>query len=106
MDSAIAQIRALRNKKMEEVPIAGLEMRDGEVYYQGLRLDAINTAQQIEVAALIVSQASGTMPFMILDNAEHLDQEMKQRFVEALKAGGFQVVVAQVTEGPLAVYAE
>lgn len=106
MDAAIAQIRALRNKKMEEVPIAGLEMRDGEVYYQGLRLDAINTAQQIEVAALIVSQASGTMPFMILDNAEHLDPEMKQRFVEALKAGGFQVVVAQVTEGPLAVYAE
>lgn len=103
MDRAIALLRALRLKKMEEVPITGLEMRDGEVFYQGLRLDAINTAQQIEVAALIVSHASGKLPFMILDNAEHLDPEMKRRFIDALKAGGYQVVVAEVTEGPLKV---
>lgn len=103
MDRAIAAIRDLRLKKMEDVPIEGLEMRDGEVFYRGLRMDAINTAQQIEVAAQIVSNAAGKLPFMILDNAEHLDPEMKERFVGALKAGGFQVVVAEVTEGPLKV---
>lgn len=101
MDRAIARLRELRHEKMAEVPIPGLEMRDGEVYYQGLLLDAINTAQQIEIAAQIVSAAWGELPLLILDNAEHLDESMRSRFLDALRGADCQVVLAEVTNGPL-----
>lgn len=103
LETAINRIRDLRMEKMKDVGIEGLEMRDGEVFYRGLRLDALNTAQQIQIAAQIVSNNARTLPFLIIDNAEHLDAETKSEFVQALTAGGFQVVVAEVSNSPLTV---
>lgn len=95
-DRAIEALRALKLAKMSEVPIAGLEMRDGIPYYDGLPLDAINTSQQIAVAAQIVAQKRKQVPFMVLDDAEHLDMETRQRLVMALAEQGWQVVVCEV----------
>jgi len=103
LETAIAKIRELRMEKMKNVGIEGLEMRDGEVFYRGLRLDALNTAQQIQIAAQIVSNNARELPFLIIDNAEHLDAETKTEFVQALASSGFQVVVAEVSNSALTV---
>lgn len=95
-DRAIEALRKLKRDKMSEVPIAGLEMRDGIPYYDGLPLDAINTSQQISVAAQIVAQKRKQVPFMVLDDAEHLDLDTRQALVTALADQGWQVVVCEV----------
>lgn len=105
-DEALEKIDELRKEKMKEVPIEGISMVDGEVFYRGLALDALNSAQQTEVAAQIVTQLAGTERLIVLDDAEHLEPENRERFIEALLAADFQVVIAQVTEGPLRVEVE
>lgn len=99
LESVIADLIALRKKKMENVPIPGLEMRDGVIRYDGLPLDgAINVAKQIELALQIAALSTKTegIPFMILDEAEHLDNGTLERFLEAAVSAGFQVVYATV----------
>ncbi len=103
LERSIERLIELRKKKMEEVKIPGLEMRDGVAYYNGLLIDgAINKAQQIELAVQIaaLSTKNEGIPFMILDEAEHLDKGTLNAFLDAAVKAGFQVVYATVEEDP------
>ena len=102
-DRAIDKLRRLRETKMEEVPIPGLSMKDGVVFYEGLPLDALNTAKRIEVATQLCTAAARKESLLVIDDAEHLDSETRQDFYEALARAGFQVLAAEVTDGPLKV---
>ena len=102
-DRAIDKLRRLRETKMEEVPIPGLSMKDGVVFYEGLPLDALNTAKRIEVATQLCTAASRKEALLVIDDAEHLDSQTRQDFYEALARAGFQVLAAEVTDGPLKV---
>ena len=53
-----------------------------------------------------MTQLAGTERLIVLDDAEHLEPENRERFIEALLAADFQVVIAQVIEGPLRVEVE
>lgn len=81
-------------------------MVDGEVFYRGLALDALNSAQQTEVAAQIVTQLAGKERLIVLDDAEHLEPKNRERFIAALIEADFQVVIVERTEGPLRVEVE
>lgn len=101
LDTAVERIRALRQEKLKGVPIEGLAMVGGEVYYDGLPLDGgINQAKMTQLAVEIagLSTRADAIPFMILDEAEGLDPKTVDDFLAALVGAGFQVVYAQVDQ--------
>jgi len=94
---AIERLEELRKAKLSEIPIEGLELRDGSVFVDGLPFDALNTARQIEVALQIASTRPGALPFILIDNAEHLDGHKWEQFKEIAVNSGFQIVAARVS---------
>ena len=102
LDACVAAIRDVRAAKLEESPIPGLSVREGEVYYEidtGIvPFDRLNTAKQYELAMAIAVLGERKLPFMVCDRAESLDGEKWDEFCGAVKASGMQVIVARVDE--------
>lgn len=108
LDSQLDQLKLLRLKKIEKLPVPGVEVRDGQIFYFGKNIDTqLNKAQQILVWFQIAAQAvEDGLPFFILDNAESLDAASTEQLVEACKESGFQLLMAEVVkQGELTVAA-
>lgn len=103
MDRVLDNLKKLRLEKLSQVPIEGLELRDGKVFVGGIEFDALNTAKKIEIALQIAAQKPGELEFMLLDQAEHLDEANWEEFKQGVLASGFQVIAARVDDGALTV---
>lgn len=105
LDDAVKALDALKREKLDALPIPGVEVRDGEIFYDGLSFERqLNTATKYLLSFQVAALTLGDLPFMIFDGAEALDAENKAAFIEGMKDAGFQVVMATVVDdGPLTV---
>lgn len=101
MSAAIAGLDELKQAKLSSLPIPGIEVRDGEVFCDGVAFERINLAERIKIAFSIAALRSGKLPFLILDQAEAFDKETWEEFKRGALASGFQIVTARVSDGPL-----
>lgn len=101
LDQAVEAIDKAKAKALSETPIPGLELAGGNVVYEGIDFDQLNTQQQYELAIEIGAQRAGALPLMVSDCAEHLDPQKFEAFKAAAVKSGFQIVMARVGEGPL-----
>lgn len=105
LTEALASLQALRDSRLEQLPLPGVVAREGEIYVDDVPFAHLNTAKQIELVYSLAQLKTGELPLMIVDGAERLDAETYQGFLEAAKSSGMQVIVARVGDGPLAVSA-
>lgn len=89
-DAAITRLRQLRQEKLESIPIEGVEIRDGELYKDGLHFDdQLNTEQKIDlvmrIALLHADRQKSKVKLIMLDDAEHLDLEHQQAMIDWVK---------------------
>lgn len=101
--SAIAGLDELKQAKLSSLPIPGIEVRDGEVFCDGVAFERINLAERIKIAFSIAALRSGKLPFMVLDQAEAMDAQTWEAFKEGAMQSGFQVLAARVSNEPLAI---
>lgn len=101
LDQAVEAIDKAKAKALSETPIPGLELAGGNVVYEGIEFDQLNTQQQYELAIEIGAQRAGALPLMVSDCAEHLDPQKFEAFKSAAVKSGFQIVMARVGEGSL-----
>lgn len=100
----IEAIDTLKKRKLSELPIEGVEPRDGEIYYNGVPLDHVNTQQQVFLAFQVASLLPGKLGFMICDHSEAIVGENWDEFLAGAKRSKYQVVAARATAGePLSV---
>lgn len=103
-DRALAALEELRKHKMEHLPIEGAEMRDGELFINGIAFDGLNDAQKIMVSIQVAASRAKELPFMVIDGLERLGEENREALFDGAKASGFQIVGAEVVSGrPLTV---
>lgn len=103
LTNAIKKLDALKARKLEDSPIPGLEVRDGEIFVNGVALDAINTQQQYFVAFQVAALAPGELGFMVCDRSESIVGKQWDDFCAAAAQSGFQVVAARsLPDEPLA----
>ena len=95
----IDAMRKLKQEKLDALPIPGVDVRDGDVCVDGVTWEHVNDSEKALVAAQIAAMAVGKLGFLVLDRAEHLDDERFQNFVDAFKSSGLQVAVARVEAG-------
>lgn len=100
LTNGMERLDALRQSKMDALPIAGVSIDDGVLMVDGVPFDKANTAAQIQVATQIAALSVGELGLMVLDRAESLDEETWAAFVEGFRASGLQIIAARVTAGP------
>lgn len=105
LDRAVTGLTNLKTAKLSEVPIPGVEVRDGEVWVDDrngagwLPFDRLNRAQQYVIAFQIAALKPGELGMMICDNAEALVGEARDEFFEAARNSPFQVIATVALAG-------
>lgn len=100
LDRIVAGLRKLREAKLAELPIPGLEFKDGELFYKGLNFDTqLNKAKKYMLAFRIAAEQGNKLPFFVMDDAEGFDPDTEAEFIRGCEEGEFQVIMARVVEG-------
>lgn len=100
---ALAAIEAYKSELLASLPIPGLEVRDGEVFRNGVPLDRLNTAQQIEIAVELAKLRSGELGIAVVDRIESLDKESREALRRSASVAGLQLIVTRVSDGEFSV---
>lgn len=103
LSRTIAALDKLKLSKLRELPIEGLDIRDGDIYINDTPFDHLNTQAQIYTVIQAANLALGELPLMVLDRAESLDEERFAALAAAVEEAGLQLLAARVADGPLKV---
>ncbi len=101
LTGVLDRLEKLRLEKLNNLPVAGLVVEEGEAFLDGITWANVNLARRVEAVLQICTQRSGKLPLVILDDAEHLDAETRAAIETGLADAGFQVVEAIVSDDPL-----
>lgn len=99
----VESLRAYRKTATAQMPIKGLELHDGEVFYNGLAFDQLNTAKRIELAVALAVQRSGELGIICVDGCEALDAGTMQLLEEAVLAADLQMICTGVADTPFGI---
>lgn len=92
-----------RHKKLLDLPIKGLEVKDGEIHLDGIHIDRLNWSKQVALALRVAKLRAKECPLVCVDNLECLDSETYAKFEEAAMKSGLQFIVTRVSDGPLTI---
>lgn len=95
--AAIENIDKYKAELVNNLPIPGLEVVDGEVTRNGIVFDRLNTAQQVGIAIEIAKLRAGELAIACIDNFEMLDPEAFEEFKARAEESNLQLFVTRVT---------
>jgi hypothetical protein len=105
LTETLEKLDILKAKALENLPIKGVEVRDGDVFVDGIPFEHVNKAKQVRVALNVARLRAGQLGLVCVDGLEALDSESFAAFEKAAEKTGLQFVVSRVTAGPLVVRA-
>ncbi|MEX3764438.1 hypothetical protein [Paraburkholderia phenoliruptrix] len=100
---ALADIEQYKSELLSALPIPGLEVKDGEIYRDGVPLDRLNTASQVDIAVEIAKQRAGKLGVICVDRIEMLDSAAFEAFREKSMESGLQLFVSRVSDDEFAI---
>lgn len=100
---ALADIEQYKSDLLNDLPIPGLEVTDGEIMRNGVHFDRLNTAQQVEIAVEIAKLRAGELGVVCVDGLELLDSAKFEAFRESAIASGLQLFVTRVGDNDLTI---
>lgn len=103
LTAGIRGLDALRAALLAQVPVPGLELRDGQVYVDGHPFDRVNTARQMEIALEVALLRAKDVPLLVADHGEALDTPAWAALETKAAGLGMTLIVARRTDGPLTV---
>jgi hypothetical protein len=106
LSEALDKLMALKSSLLEKTPIRGMEIREGDIYVEGIPFDKVNEARRIQIALEVARIRAGELPLVLVDDAEHFDSINMEKFRKAAAKAGLQIVAAKVCDSDLTVKAE
>lgn len=101
---AMEMLDQIKAAKLAESAIPGLTVDDDGIKVDGVPWQSVNTARRVETVVQLCAMRAGKLPFLMIDDAEHMDRVTWDALSEALTKGGFQVVAAFVqSDQPLTI---
>lgn len=101
--ATLAAIDAYKTELLENLPIPDIEVREGEIYKDGVPLDRLNTAAQVGIAVEVAKLRAGTLGAVCVDRIESLDAATFAEFKRAMAKTSLQLFVSRVTDGEFSV---
>jgi chromosome segregation ATPase len=99
MTKAIDDLDAYKAELLASLPIPGLEVRDGDVFFEGVPFDRVNEAKRVSIAVDVAKLRIKEVPLVFVDGIEALDSKTFKEFCTAAAAAGLQMIVSKVTDG-------
>jgi len=96
----IEESRKQRVKLIEEIgmPLAGLEIKDGALLYNGQAWDCMSGSERLKVATAISRAFKPECGFVLIDELEQMDWKTIKEFDAWAKAEGIQIIGAMVCD--------
>lgn len=94
--AALEAIDRYKSDLLASLPIPGVEVRDGEIYRDGVPFDRLNTAQRVGIAFEIAKLRAGDLRLICLDGMELLDEDSLAELRQQAQAGDVQVFITRV----------
>jgi hypothetical protein len=95
----VEAMRELRRRKLDKLPIPGIEIKNRQLYVDGKLFDGqTNTAEQIKVAFQLAALANRVYPVMVADGGDMLGAAAFRWVVDAAIASNFQVFITKRLE--------
>jgi len=99
MTRALGGLEHLKEELTANLPISGLEIRDGELYLDGIKFSRWNEARRVTTAIELARLSAGSLGLVVVDGLERLNGETFEAFSEYLKNDETsQYVVTRVTD--------
>jgi energy-coupling factor transporter ATP-binding protein EcfA2 len=95
---ALNKIDEYKLELLEQVPIKGLEIRDGSIYLDGVPFDRLNTATKVRVSLAVSRLRAGELNMMCVDGIESLDEETFNALVAAALSTDLQFFFSRVED--------
>lgn len=93
---ALEAIDRYKSDLLASLPIPGVEVRDGEIFRDGVPFDRLNTAQRVGIAFEIAKLRAGDLRLICLDGMELLDEDSLHELRQQAQAGDVQVFITRV----------
>lgn len=103
LTEALAELDNVRGNLLENLPIKGVTLVDGDIFVDGIPFDRVNESRRMRLAVEVAMLRSGNLPFMAVDGAEALDSKSLETLGQVAVEMGIQLVLSKVTDGPLEV---
>jgi len=100
LTTAIENVRELRTSLTASLPIKGVEVRDGQLFVDGIPERRINEARRVGIAIEIAKLRAGPLGLVVCDGLEDLDENSFAEFRTQAIASGLQLIVARVSNEP------
>lgn len=100
---ALAAIDQYKSDLLADLPITGMELRDGDVFIDGVPLDRLNTARQVEIAVEVAKLRAADLGLICVDRIEVLDGETLSAFKRSALDSGLQFFVTKVADTPMTI---
>ena len=100
---ALEGIAQYKSDLLANLPIPGVEVKDGEIYRNDVPLDRLNTAQQVDVAVEVAKLRAGKLGVLCVDGLELLDTDAYEAFRDRVLDSGLQMFVSKVTDDDFAI---
>ena len=100
------RFQRLKESKLKDLPIKGMEIVDGEIKLDGIPFDRLNLSRKVELAVQIAKIRAGALPLICIDGVELMDSNTFELFREEIRRNGMQAVVSRVSDKPFAVRGE
>lgn len=95
---ALAAIEKYKSELLDSLPIPGLEVKNGEVFRDGVQFDRLNTAQQVDIAVEIAKLRANGLGVICVDGIELLDSGAFDAFKARSIESGLQLFVSRVSD--------
>jgi DNA repair exonuclease SbcCD ATPase subunit len=106
LTTVLSNLEDLKSKLLAKLPIKGLEVKDGEIFLEGIPFEHVNDARRIELAIEVAKLRSGELGLVAVDGLETLDKKHFETFRKMAAKSGLQFIVSRVSDGDLAVVTE
>lgn len=101
--ASLQALEAYKSELLSQLPIDGLEVKEGEIFRNGVPFDRLNSGQQVEIAVEIAKLRAGDLGVIAVDGIELLDSGHYEEFREQMEGTGLQMFVARVSDGDFAI---
>lgn len=95
---ALKGIDEYKQRLLDGLPIPGVEVREGEIFRDGIVFDRLNTAQQVWIAVEIAKLRAGELKVVCVDGLELLDSAAFEEFRDRCIEAGMQLFVTRVSD--------
>ncbi len=98
MTESLDAIKAAKESMLKNIPIPGLEIKDADIYYNGISFDMLNMAKRIDLSVEIAKLSAGKLGIICVDGLENFDSETLAAFEAKCKDSDLQVIATRVSD--------